>query len=135
VESSAIDSNAVRGRSSALGANEGAADTTVALPGGADGNPREPFVIHLTSFKFQAEAEIEVTALHQRGIEARSVRAEIPDRGTWYRIVTGNFATFAEAESVAMRLQAEGKIPYAHIAADGGRGQPVPVGTLDRARP
>jgi cell division protein FtsN len=93
------------------------------------------FVIHLTSFKLAAEAEIEVTVLDQRGIEARSIQAEIPDRGTWYRIVTGNFATFAEAESVALRLQAEGKIPYAHIAADGGRGQPVPVGTLDRARP
>ena len=118
-----------------FGRGAGVSDTTVALPGGAEVVPGEQFVIHLTSFKFDAEAEIEVTALRSRGIEARSIQVEIPDRGTWYRIVTGNFATFAEAESVALRLQAEGKIPYAHIAADGGRGQPVPVGTLDRARP
>jgi cell division septation protein DedD len=104
-----------------------------AAPPGVD--TAERFVIHLTSFKLAAEAEMEVSALRRRGIEARSIQADIPDRGTWYRIVTGNFATFAEAESVALRLQAEGKVPYAHIAADGGRGQPVPVGTLDRARP
>jgi cell division protein FtsN len=107
----------------------------VALPSGAEIAAREQFVIHLTSFKLEVEAAIEVAALGQRGIGARSIQVEIPDRGTWYRIVTGNFATFAEAESVALRLQAEGQIPYAHIAADGGRGRPVPVGTLDRARP
>jgi hypothetical protein len=113
----------------------GASDTTVALPGGGEVAAGEEFVIHLTSFKLEAEAEAEVLALARRGIEARAVQVEIPFRGSWYRIVTGNFATFAEAESVALRLQAEGKVPYAHIAADGGRGRPVPVGTLDRERP
>jgi cell division septation protein DedD len=125
----------VLGASPGTGQDSGVSDTMVTPVTPPDGRPGEPFVIHLTSFKLRAEAEIEVSALRLRGIEARSIQAEIPDRGTWYRIVTGNFATFAEAESVALRLQAEGKIPYAHIAADGGRGQPVPVGTLDRARP
>jgi hypothetical protein len=104
-------------------------------PGGPSLAAGDRFVIHFSSFKLEAEAEAEVMTLRRRGIEARSIRVEIPERGTWYRIVTGNFATFAEAESVVLRLQAEGKIPYAHIAADGGRGQPVPVGTLDRERP
>lgn len=110
-------------------------DSAAVHAGGADLATGGRFVIHFSSFKLQTEAETEVAALRLRGIEARSIRVEIPERGTWYRIVAGDFATFAEAESVVLRLQAEGKIPYAHIAADGGRGQPVPVGTLDRMRP
>ena len=131
---SAVGLPVVSGASPTPGPGGGTSDTMAAVTP-PDGGSGERFVIHLTSFKFAAEAEMEVSALRRRGIDARSIRAEIPDRGTWYRIVTGNFATFAEAESVALRLQAEGKIPYAHIAADGGRGQPVPVGTLDRVRP
>jgi cell division septation protein DedD len=136
---SAVDSAVglpdVSGASRTPGLGGAVSDTTAAAATPPDGGSGERFVIHLTSFKLAAEAEMEVSALRRRGIDARSIRADIPDRGTWYRIVTGNFATFAEAESVALRLQDEGKIPYAHIAADGGRGQPVPVGTLDRVRP
>lgn len=132
---SAVGPPVVPGASHTAGAGGGVSDTMAAAVTPPDGGSGEQFVIHLTSFKFEAEAKMEVSALRRRGIDARSIRAEIPDRGTWYRIVTGNFATFGEAESVALRLQAEGKIPYAHIAADGGRGRPVPVGTLDRARP
>lgn len=93
------------------------------------------FVIHLSSFKLEQEASDEVARLQALGVMARALRVEVPDRGSWYRILTGDFASFVEAENAALVLQARGFVPYAHIADDGGRGTPVPVGTLDRIRP
>jgi hypothetical protein len=110
-------------------------DTVAALPGHGDDPFSGRFVVHVSSFKLKSEADAELALFHSRGIEARALRVEVPVLGSWYRIVIGNFATFAEAESMGRRLLAEGKIPSAHIAADGGRGQPVAVGPPGRERP
>jgi cell division septation protein DedD len=102
---------------------------TVAEPNAAG------YVIHLSSYKLEIEAAAEAAELVRQGVAARTLRVDVPDRGTWYRIVTGDFASFAQAESAALALQARGVIPYVHIAGNGGRGTPIPVGALDRIRP
>jgi hypothetical protein len=115
------------------------ADTASAAAPPADttrpGSPGGPFVIHLSSFKLGEEAGREVERAAAQGLVARAVIVEVPERGTWYRIVIGDFASFAQAESAAHALQARGLIPYAHIAGEGGRGTPIPVRTPDRTRP
>jgi len=93
------------------------------------------YVIHLSSFKLAPEAEEELARLRALGIEARALRVDVPGRGSWYRIVAGRFASFAEAESVALSWEVRGLIPYAHIAPDGGQGTPVLAGARDNPRP
>ena len=93
------------------------------------------YVIHLSSFKLRPEAEDELERLRALGIEARSLQVEVPGRGSWYRIVAGRFVSFAEAESVALSWEGRDLIPYAHIAPEGGRGTPVPIGARDDAQP
>jgi len=97
-------------------------------------NAREPFVIHLSSFRLMTEADSEVRLLRERGIEARYLRVPVPDQGTWYRVVTGRFATFAQAESLALQYLAAGKIKSAHVVPGGGWGEPVPIVGADAPR-
>jgi len=94
---------------------------------------RKGFVLHLSSFRLRSEADREIANLAGLGVDARHVAVVIPGRGLrpWYRVVTGLSATFAGAESLALHLMTEGKIPSAHIAGRGGHGDPVPVAFPD----
>ncbi len=111
----------------------------VAYPPGGEGDKdaADPdgggFVVHLSSFRLRSEADREVANLAGMGMDARHIAVVIPGKGlrSWYRVVTGRSATFAEAESLALVLISEGKIPNAHVAGDGGHGDPVPVATPD----
>jgi len=88
------------------------------------------YVVHLSSFRLEREAETEVRNLEGQGIEARYLLVDVPEKGAWYRVVTGRFATFPEAEAMAMRLCRQKGIPRTHVAGLGGRGAPVPVDSL-----
>jgi len=68
----------------------------------------------------------------ERRLAARALLVTVPGRGSWYRILLGDFATFDEAEKEALALQERGVVPYAHVAGEGGRGTPVPVGVQDQ---
>jgi len=112
-----------------------AADTSGRGPRAAApaGHGPGPFSIHLSSFKLEAEARAEVEQLRsQRRLAARALLVTVPGRGSWYRILLGDFATFDEAEKEALALQERGVVPYAHVAGEGGRGTPVPVGAQDQ---
>ena len=102
----------------------------VALPDSAAGPDAGDFVVHLSSFKLEREAAAEVANLAALGVDARYLLVDVPGKGPWYRVVTGRFATFAEAEARAMRLCRSKGVPRTHVAGLGGRGAPVPVDSL-----
>ncbi len=102
----------------------------VALPDSASGPDASDFVVHLSSFKLEREAAAEVANLAALGVDARYLLVDVPGKGPWYRVVTGRFATFAEAEARAMRLCRSKGVPRTHVAGLGGRGAPVPVDSL-----
>jgi len=87
-------------------------------------------VVHLSSFRLEREAQSEVSSLAGQGIRAEYLLVDVADRGPWYRVVTGRFATFGEAETMAMRLCRMKGVPRTHVVGQGGRGEPVPVDSL-----
>jgi hypothetical protein len=126
------------------GAPRPASDTTGLAPSERRGEPPEEhpaaeplsaflparvdtFVVHLSSFRLLNEAETEVARFRSLGVDARYLRVPVEGMGTWYRVITGRFATFAQAESLALRLEAAGTISHAHLIGKGGWGDPVPV--------
>ena len=59
-----------------------------------------PYVILLSSHKHRSAAEWEAARVEARGIPVVIVEAEVPDRGTWYRIaLVGGHRTLASARA------------------------------------
>lgn len=96
---------------------------------------RDTFVVHLSSFRLEREALAEIALLREAGFEARTVRVELAERGPWYRIVTGRFATFSEAEAMAVRLCRMRGVPRTHVVGQNGRGEPIPIDSLGTPDP
>lgn len=72
------------------------------------GNSTGNFTIQVGSYNNSAQADERAGLLRSSGVEARVVRAEIPRRGTWYRVQAGRFATRDEAARFASELKAKG---------------------------
>ena len=66
--------------------------------------------VQVGSYNVAAEAEKLVGNLKSAGIEARSVKVEIPKRGTWYRVQSGRFVSRAEAERYGRQLRDKGVV-------------------------
>jgi cell division protein FtsN len=66
------------------------------------------YTIQVGSYNNAAQAEERVARLASSGVEARVVRAEIPRRGTWYRVQTGRFASHEEAARYGAQLKGKG---------------------------
>lgn len=66
------------------------------------------YTIQVGSYNNAAQAEERVARLASSGVEARVVRAEIPRRGTWYRVQTGRFASNEEAARYGAQLKGKG---------------------------
>jgi cell division protein FtsN len=66
------------------------------------------YTIQVGSYNNAAQAEERVARLASSGVEARVVRAEIPRRGTWYRVQTGRFASQEEATRYGAQLKGKG---------------------------
>lgn len=64
--------------------------------------------IQIASFNDQAQANERVNSLRSKGIEARAVRVEIPNKGTWYRVQIGGFKSREEASGYANQLKSKG---------------------------
>jgi cell division septation protein DedD len=64
--------------------------------------------IQVASFSDQAQANERVNSLRSRGVEARAVRVEIPNKGTWYRVQIGGFKSRDEASGYANQLRSKG---------------------------
>ncbi|MFI5298892.1 MAG: SPOR domain-containing protein [Polyangiales bacterium] len=67
--------------------------------------------LQVSSFKTQGEADTFVTQLRARGHKAHVQVADIPKRGTWYRVKIGPFSTQAEATKYRSAFEAKEKIP------------------------
>jgi DedD protein len=66
------------------------------------------FTAQVGSFNSQSEANERVSSLRAAGFEARVVAAELPGRGTWYRVQVGSFADRGEAAKTVAALRAKG---------------------------
>ena len=69
------------------------------------------FTLHLGSYRQAGQAQIAAAALQQRhpellaGLNLAVHRVELPDKGTWYRVIAGNFANPEEMAAKADKLQ------------------------------
>jgi cell division protein FtsN len=63
--------------------------------------------VQVASTKDPKSANHMVAQLHKKGYPAFIMKAEIPEKGTWYRVRVGYFNSKAEAESVQRQLQQE----------------------------
>jgi len=66
------------------------------------------FTVQVGSYNDAAQAEERAGRLRSSGIEARVVRADIPRRGTWYRVHAGRFASQQEATRFATEIKGKG---------------------------
>lgn len=74
----------------------------------ADETKAGKVTIQIGSYNVVAEAEERVAKLKSAGFEARSIRADIPQRGTWYRVQSGRFVSRDEAERYGRQLRDKG---------------------------
>ena len=65
------------------------------------------FSIQVASIKDEASADRLVVKLRMKGYPAYQIRAEIPDKGIWYRVRVGPYAKREAAEPVLGRLKNE----------------------------
>lgn len=96
--------------------NQNAASKPTATPtppqtgtsGHAVGAGEGSLTIQLGAYKSAGEAQQRVAKLKAAGIEGRVVKAEVPGKGTWYRVQSGRFTNEAEASKHASELRAKG---------------------------
>jgi len=67
-------------------------------------SPSGALAVQVASTKDAASAEALVKKLTQMGYAGFSTKAEIPDKGTWYRVRVGPYRTKAEAEQMRQEL-------------------------------
>lgn len=98
---------------------EDAADPTMTggslAPAGGDGG----WQVQVSSFKTKGEADAFATQLRARGHKAHVQRAEIPNRGTWYRVKIGPFGTQNEAIKYRNSFESKEKMPGFVVKSDG----------------
>jgi len=76
--------------------------------------PQElPYAVHVASYRSEERAIEDVTAWLQRGRHAFAVPATIPDKGLWYRVLVGRYATRKEASEQAAKLKVGEGLDYA----------------------
>lgn len=62
------------------------------------------YVVQISSWKNKTIAEREVARYLKKGFQAFLTSADLPGRGTWYRVRVGYFNTLEEAESSASKI-------------------------------
>lgn len=76
--------------------------------GHAVGSGDGSLTIQLGAYKSSGEAQARVAKLKAAGIEGRVVKAEVPGKGTWFRVQSGRFTNESEASKHASELRAKG---------------------------
>lgn len=64
--------------------------------------------IQVASFNDQGQANERVSWFRSKGVEARSVKVDIPGKGTWHRVQIGGFKSREEASGYANQLKSKG---------------------------
>jgi len=79
------------------------------VPAGHDGN----YQLQVSSFKTHEEADKFAQELRVRGHKAYVIQANVPSRGTWYRVRVGPFPTQAAASAYRSSFEAkEHVVPF-----------------------
>ncbi len=76
--------------------------------GPAVGAGEGSLTLQLGAYKSAGEAQARVAKLKAAGVEGRVVKAEVPGKGTWYRVQSGRFTNEAEASKQMSGLRAKG---------------------------
>lgn len=63
------------------------------------------YTLQLSSFQDRTEAERFMERLRTRGLKPHMVPAQIPDRGTWYRVRVGSYRSWDEAVTAKARFE------------------------------
>ncbi|HEY1956157.1 MAG TPA: SPOR domain-containing protein [Polyangiaceae bacterium] len=88
---------------------EASAEAKTASPSGHEGG----YQLQVSSFKTEQEASAFAQQLRVRGHKAYVVTANVPGRGTWYRVRVGPFPTQAAATSYRSSFEAkEHVVPF-----------------------
>lgn len=95
-------------QASAVQATEAGTPAPAAVSAQSANNDAGKFTVQVGSYSERAQAEAQVGSLQSSGFEARVVAAELPKRGTWYRVQSGRFASRDEATRYGTQLRAEG---------------------------
>ncbi len=63
------------------------------------------YIVQVSSWRTKSIAERQVNRFKSAGYKAFIERAEVPGRGTWFRVRIGNFKSLAEAENFSKRFK------------------------------
>ena len=69
-----------------------------------------PWTIQVAAYADEAQANARRAVLQSRGMTARVVRAELPGKGTWYRVQVGDFPTREAGMAFGRDLRAKGVV-------------------------
>ena len=73
-------------------------------------DPKGQYAILVGSFKVEGNALELKDALQKKGYSVRSYSVELPGKGSWYRVIVGNYANLQETKRVASKLKTEEKV-------------------------
>ena len=74
-------------------------------------NPAGQYSIMVGAFKVEQNARDLQNMLQGKGYPVRSYLIDLPGKGSWYRVIVGNYADLKEARKVASTLKTEEKVP------------------------
>lgn len=80
--------------------------------------PAGQYSIMVGAFKVEQNARDLKDRLQRKGYPVTSYSIDLPGKGSWYRVVVGNYADLKETRKVASKLKSEEKIP-ASLMKDG----------------
>lgn len=73
------------------------------------------YTLQLSSFQDRTEAERFMERLRARGLKPHITPAQIPDRGTWYRVRVGNYRSWDEAVAAKTKFERSAQV-IAYVA-------------------
>jgi len=79
------------------------------------GDAGQKFTVQVGSHNDESPANEQASRLRSAGFEARTVVAELPGRGKWYRVQAGGFDDRAAAAKEAAAMRAKGVAPEAIV--------------------
>ncbi|MGH7891525.1 MAG: SPOR domain-containing protein, partial [Thermodesulfobacteriota bacterium] len=105
------------GGSSEDGVSDAVNDPGVRRPAGS--LPGGKFTVQVASYREKGDARELADRLTRKGYQAFVAEAEVPGKGTWYRVRVGRFGTRKEAASFGESLKRkERNIKTVYVAED-----------------
>lgn len=80
-----------------------------AIVANSDAGPKVMYAVQLYSFKEKSRADTMVNTLKAQGKPAYMQMSDLGDKGTWYRVRVGSYATADEAKAMLAEISKEHK--------------------------